>query len=129
MLKIGVFVEFLRFFDDFRHFLKKISNFFSTHFIGIFELQWQSSQFWLRWNNFIFSKWLSYSRFTKSILPSLQVENVTAYHPSTICVSRHFYITQKGLILLSMRYFVIEYLLFEWLKVQTNWFGWLKPWN
>ena len=46
-----------------------------------------------------------------------------------VCVSRHFYITQKGLILLSMRYFVIEYLLFEWLKVQTNWFGWLKPWK
>ena len=131
MLKIGVFVEFLRFFDDFQHFLnffyqlraltgqfknakkmgwKKIQkmlkiikktlkfnkntnfqhfftnffDFFSTHFFGIFELRWQCSKFWLRWINFIFSKWLSYSRFTKSVLPSSQVENVTAYHPSTI---------------------------------------------
>ena len=83
-LLVGVFVEFLHFFNDFQPFLKKFSNFFSTHFFGIFELRWQCSKFWLRWINFIFSKWLSYSRFKKSILPSSQVENVTAYHPSTI---------------------------------------------
>ena len=59
---------------------------FSTHFFGIFELRWQCSKFWLRWINFIFSKWLSYSRFTKSVLPSSQVQNVTAYHPSTIYI-------------------------------------------
>ena len=57
---------------------------FLNPFFGIFELRWQCSKFWLRWINFIFSKWLSYSRFTKSVLPSSQVENVTAYHPSTI---------------------------------------------
>ena len=34
MFKIGVFIEFLRFFDDFQHFLKKFSNFFSTHFLA-----------------------------------------------------------------------------------------------
>ena len=28
-------------------------------------------------------------------------------------VSRHFYITQKGMMLLSLKYCVIEYLLFE----------------
>ena len=44
-----------------------------------------------------------------------------------LCVSRHFYINQKDMMLLSLRYFVIEYLLFEWLEVQTNWFGWVKP--
>ena len=30
-----------------------------------------------------------------------------------VCVSRHFYIAQKGMMLVSLRYFVIEYLLFE----------------
>ena len=41
--------------------------FFFTPFFGIFELRWQCSKFWLRWINFIFSKWLSYSHFTKSV--------------------------------------------------------------
>ena len=70
----------------FNIFLQIFLIFFSTHFFGIFELRWQCSKFWLRWINFIFSKWLSYSRFTKSVLPSSQVENVRAYHPSTIYV-------------------------------------------
>ena len=85
--KLVFLLNFYVFFDDFQHFLKKFSNFISNHFFGIFELPWQSSQFWLRWNNFLCSKWLSYRRFTKSILPSSQVENVTAYHPSTIYTS------------------------------------------
>ena len=72
---------------QFSTFFYKFFRFFSTHFFGIFELRWQCSKFWLRWINFIFSKWLSYSHFTKSILPSFQVENVTAYHPSTISTS------------------------------------------
>ena len=37
MLKIGVFVEFLRFFDDFQHFLKFFSNFFPTNFPIFFQ--------------------------------------------------------------------------------------------
>jgi len=32
MLKIGVFVEFLCFFDDFQHFLNLFSNFFNPFF-------------------------------------------------------------------------------------------------
>ena len=40
-----------------------------------------------------------------------------------------FTLPKKVWCFLSMRSFVIEYLLFEWLKVQINWFGWLKPWN
>ena len=32
MLKIGVFVEFFSFFDDFQHFLKKFSIFFQLIF-------------------------------------------------------------------------------------------------
>ena len=74
MLKIGVFVEFLQFFDDFQHFLKKISDFFSTNFFGNFELLWQCSKFWLRWINLISSKSLSYSHFKKNVFPSLQSE-------------------------------------------------------
>ena len=46
-----------------------------------------------------------------------------------VCAMRHFYIPQIGMMLLSLRYFFIKNLLFEWLKVQTNWVGWLKPWN
>ena len=38
MLEIGVFIEFLSFFDDFQHFLKFFEIFLSTHFFGIFEL-------------------------------------------------------------------------------------------
>ena len=91
LLKIGVFVEFLQFFDDFQHLLKFFFDFFSTHFFGIFEIRRQFSTFWLKWISFIFSKWLSYMHFTKSILPSLQVENVTAYHPSTIYISPFHY--------------------------------------
>ena len=80
-------LNFYVFLMIFNIFWKKFPIFFSNHFFGIFELPWQSSQFWLRWNNFLCSKWLSYRRFTKSILPSSQVENVTAYHPSTIYTS------------------------------------------
>ena len=50
------FVEFLQFFDDFQHFLKKKSDFLSTNFFGNFELLWQCSKFWLRWINLISSK-------------------------------------------------------------------------
>ena len=71
---------------NFQHFFTNFFDFFFNPFFGIFELRWQCSKFWLRWINFIFSKWLSYSRFTKSVLPSSQVENVTAYHPSTIYI-------------------------------------------
>ena len=78
---------FSTFFWRFSTFFQKNFQHIFFNFFGIFELSWQSSQFWLRWNNFIFSKWLSYSRFTKSVLPSSQVENVTAYHPSTICTA------------------------------------------
>ena len=59
MFKNWCFVEFLQFFDDFQHFLKKITDFFSTNFFGNFELLWQCSKFWLRWINLISSKSLS----------------------------------------------------------------------
>ena len=58
----------------FSTFFEKNFQYFFKPFFGIFELAWQCSQFWLRWNNFIFSKWLSYSLFKKSILASSPIE-------------------------------------------------------
>ena len=115
-------------------------QFFFNPFFGIFELGWQCSQFWLRWNNFICSKWLSYRRFTKSILPSLQVENVTAYHPSTIYRTMNFLVTTESgsksksiwpiivskylIILLIQAFQVNSYILNFFWRIESSEFWW-----
>ena len=86
--------------------------------------------FWSQWPKpciSILTKWWMVPWWMMFVVKRL----VAMHHgiKKCVCVSRHFYITQRGMMLLSLRYFVIQYLSFEWLKVQTNWFGWLKPWN
>ena len=41
----------------------------------------------------------------------------TVFFKKCVCVSRHFYVNQKDMMLLSLMYFVIEYLLLERLAV------------
>ena len=81
MLKITYFQHF---FDDFQHFFNIFFNIFFSTFFWIFELAVQCSLKWSLVAELFLYKWASYRGFTKSILPSSQVENVTAYHPSTI---------------------------------------------
>ena len=63
--------------------------------------------------------------FHMNIFPPPISKNI--FFKKCACISRYFYIKQKGMTLFSLMYLITDYVRLEWLNVQLNWVGWFEP--